>query len=57
MDPGEVPDELSDLTDIEKLVIAQAHPVISLYQIKGAQYGYSGNVISFKQNIQNYVTN
>ena len=31
MDPGSVPVELRHLTEIEKLVVAQVHPLISLY--------------------------
>ena len=28
---------------------------MSLYRMKGAIYGYSSNVINFKQNIQEYI--
>ena len=55
MDVGTVPEELKDLSYIEQMLIAKIHPVVSLYRIKGTQYGYSGNVINFKQNIQEYI--
>ena len=55
MDVGMIPDELRDLTYIEQMLIARCHPVVSLYRINGSQYGYSGNVINFKQNIEEYI--
>ena len=56
MDPGVVPDELKDLTYIEQMLIAQIHPVVSLYKIQGGQIAYKGNVINFRQNIESYTT-
>lgn len=56
MDPGDVPPELQDLTYIEQMMIAQCHPVISFYKIRGAQHAYSGNVITFYQNVNEYIT-
>ena len=38
------------------MLIAQVHPVITLYHIYGAQYGYAGNVINFCQSIDLYIT-
>lgn len=55
MDPGPVPPELSGLTHIEQILIAQVHPIISMYRIRGAQYVYSGQVIHFYQNINEYI--
>jgi ATP-dependent DNA helicase PIF1 len=54
MDPGVVPDELRCLTYIEQMLIAQVHPVVSLFRIQGNQFAYRGNVISFPQNIEAY---
>ncbi|KAK3922580.1 3-ketoacyl-CoA thiolase, peroxisomal [Frankliniella fusca] len=51
MDPGPVPDELNDLSYIEEQLIARVHPIISLYKIKGHQYGYSGTEITFTQDV------
>lgn len=55
IDPGPVPPELQDLTYIEQLLIARVHSIVSIFRIKGAQYGYSGNVINFRQNISEYI--
>jgi len=55
MDPGVVPVELQNLSYIEQMLIAQVHPVVSLYRVKGNQYKYGGNVISFRQNIEEYI--
>lgn len=48
MDPGDVPNELSCLTDIEAMVIAQVHPIISVHRHKGGQHLYHGNIIFHK---------
>ncbi|KAI3877344.1 hypothetical protein MKX03_026401 [Papaver bracteatum] len=51
MVPEDVPDELSRLTDLEKILIACVHPVMSVYRVKGQQYKYGGNVINFVQDV------
>ena len=55
MDVGIVPDELKDLWHIEQMLIARIHPVVSIYRISGAQYGSTGYVINFRQNIEEYI--
>ena len=40
MDPGEVPDKLQGLTEIEEMLIAQVFTVISVYWLHSEQYGY-----------------
>lgn len=55
IDPGPVPLELKDLSYIKQLLIAQVHPIVSIFKIKSAQYAYSGNVINFRQNISEYI--
>lgn len=52
MDPGPRPPELEGLTFLEQQLIARVHPVVCVYKIRGHQYGYSGNVISFPQDVQ-----
>jgi len=53
MDPGDISNELKNLTFIEQQLIAKVHPVVSVYNIrKGEQYKYSGQVINFPQNVQ-----
>lgn len=56
IDPGPVPDELSSLTDIEPMVIAQVHPIISVFRHKLGQHLYRENVINFPQNIETFIT-
>ncbi|RGB30961.1 hypothetical protein C1646_764669 [Rhizophagus diaphanus] len=55
MDPGKVPQELQDLTDIEEMLIAQVFPIVSVYNLSGGQYAYHGNIINFSQDIQEFV--
>jgi len=52
MDPGNVPEELKDLTFIEERLIARVNPMLSVFKLKGMQYGYRGNVINYPQNVQ-----
>ncbi|KAK3912381.1 ATP-dependent DNA helicase [Frankliniella fusca] len=52
MDPFQIPDELKDLTYIEKQLISRVHPVISLYRVKKLEYKYKGQVINFTQDVQ-----
>ncbi|CAG8741528.1 5472_t:CDS:2, partial [Rhizophagus irregularis] len=56
MDPGEVPQELQDLTDIEEMLIAQVFPIVSVYNLPGGQYAYCGNIINFPQDVQERYT-
>ncbi|KAK3919299.1 ATP-dependent DNA helicase [Frankliniella fusca] len=56
MDPGIVPPELQGLTHIEQQLIARVHPVLSVYKVRGGQYGYSGNIINFPQDVQQLAT-
>src|SRR6184192_3461427 len=56
MDPGEVPDELQDLNEIEKMLIARVFSVMSVYKLRGGQHGYRGNVINFPQDVQEFTT-
>ncbi|EXX58012.1 hypothetical protein RirG_201910 [Rhizophagus irregularis DAOM 197198w] len=54
MDPGEVPDELQGLTDIEEMLIAQVFMVMSVYRLQGGQNSYKGNVINFPQDVREF---
>ena len=56
MDPGEVPKELRDLTQIEEILIAQIFPIVSVYCLHGGQYTYRGNVINFPQDVLEFAT-
>jgi len=55
MDPGDVPDELKRLSFVEEQLITQVHPLISVFKMKGLQYGYTGNVINFHQSVESFV--
>lgn len=37
------------------MMVAQVHPFVGLYRIRGAQYGYRGHIINFRQNISDYL--
>ncbi|RGB24563.1 hypothetical protein C1646_772914 [Rhizophagus diaphanus] len=56
MDLGEVPEELQDLTEIEEMLIARVFTVMSVYRLRGGQYGYRGNVINFSQDVYEFAT-
>src|SRR3954451_21680777 len=56
MDPGELPEEMKGLTDIEEMLIAQVFTVITVYWLRGGQTGYRENVINFPQDIREFTT-
>src|SRR4051794_24469869 len=56
MDSGEVPEELQDLTEIEKMLIAQVFFMMSVYRLRGGQHRYRRNVINFSQDVQEFAT-
>ena len=56
MDPGDVPEELQGLSEIEEMLIARVFPVMSVYRLRGGQYGYRGNVINFPQDVEEFAT-
>jgi len=47
MDPGDVPNKLEGLTEIEEMLIAQVFTVMTVYRLKGRQTGYRGSFINF----------
>ena len=55
MDLGDIFDELKGLTDIEEMLIAQVFTVMTVYQLRGGQTGYRGNVINFPQDINEFM--
>lgn len=52
MDPGPVPEQLQGLTFIEEQLVSRCHPMVHVCSVKGLQYRYSGNVITFPQDVQ-----
>jgi hypothetical protein len=56
MNPGDLPKELQGFTEIEKMLIVQIFPIISVYCLREGQYSYRGNVINFPQDIHEFTT-
>ena len=56
MDPGNVPIELQDLTQIEEMLIARSCPIMSIYRKHGGQWGYKGHVVNLPQDVQGFLT-
>lgn len=54
MDPGDVPEQLKGLTFIEEQLIARVHPLISIFKLKGLQFGYRGHIINFEQDVNEF---
>ncbi|PKK65022.1 hypothetical protein RhiirC2_715855 [Rhizophagus irregularis] len=54
MHPGEVPDELKGLSEIEEMLISQVFTVMTVYRLRSGQNGYRGHVINFPQDIQGF---
>jgi hypothetical protein len=44
-----VSEELQGLMEIKEMLIAKVFTVMSVYRLRGEQYGYRGNVINFSQ--------
>ncbi|KAI3971820.1 hypothetical protein MKW92_024062, partial [Papaver armeniacum] len=44
-------DDLSRLTNLEKILIDRVHLVMSVYRVKGQKYKYDGNVINFVHDV------
>lgn len=55
MDPGSVPPCLEYLTQVEEMLIARACPIMTVYHKHGGQRGYSGHVLNFPQNTQQFL--
>jgi len=51
MDPGEMPDGLQPLTQVEEMLIARAHVQMVMKRVRGHQYHYSGHTVTFLQDI------
>ncbi|KAJ7347065.1 hypothetical protein DFH08DRAFT_668232, partial [Mycena albidolilacea] len=46
MDPGPAAN-LPNLTQIEEMIISPVHALVSLYQVRGGQFKYSGHCCNF----------
>ena len=57
MDPGPSVPQLSALTPIEQMLIAQVNPTMCIYRLpRGGQYGFKGHVLNLPQDVQGFVT-
>jgi hypothetical protein len=54
MHPGNVPQCLQGLSQIEEMLIARACPIMTVYRKHGGQRGYRGHVFNLPQNIQGF---
>ena len=54
MVPGEVPQCLAVLNQIEKAAIKKIKPFLHMYKKRGGNVGFSGNCISFSQNVESF---
>ncbi len=55
MDPGQVPPCLTNLTQIEEMLIARACPIMSVYRRHGGQRGYKGHVLNLPQDLKGFL--
>lgn len=53
MIPGPQPEQLKNLTLMEQILISPIKPFITLFRLRGCQFGYSGNIINFQQDLSN----
>ena len=56
MIPSPVPNELKDLTQVEKMSIGHALPIMRVYMKPGSQRGYSGHCVNLAQNVTELAT-
>lgn len=54
MDPGPVPSQLQNLTQVEEMLISAVLPIMTLYRLPQGQYGYSGHVVNLPQDISSF---
>ena len=52
MDPGPQPLELSNITQIEEMLIVRINPILQVTHAIGGQFKYKGNTISFPQEVR-----
>ena len=56
MDLEKVSEEFQELMKIKEMLISKVFTVISIYQLRGGQNEYRGNVINFSQDIEEFIT-
>ena len=55
MDPGIVPQQLKDLTQVEEMLISRICPIMRIYRKHGGQRGYKGHVLNSPQDVQSFL--
>ena len=55
MHPGDVPECLKGLTQVEEMLIAKACPIMCIYKKHGGQNAYKGHVLNMPQDIEAFV--
>ena len=55
MNPGNIPDCLVGLTQVEEMLIARACPIMCVYRKHGGQRGYKGHVVNLPQDIKGFL--
>ena len=55
MNPGEVPQCLQGLSQVEQMLIARVNPIMCLYRKHGGQRGYRGHVLNVAQDVQSFL--
>jgi hypothetical protein len=55
MDPGPVPSQLQNLSQVEEMLISRILPIMSIYRLPHGQYGYSGHVLNLPQDVSSFV--
>lgn len=53
--PGEAPECLQALSQVEEMLIARACPIMCVYRKHGGQRGYKGHVVNIPQDIQGFL--
>lgn len=51
MQPGVVPEELTGLTFIEQILISRVKICLTVFRLRGGQFGYNRQVINFNQDV------
>ena len=58
MDPGQAVPQLTGLTPVEQLLIAQVNPNMTLMRLpRGGQYAFRGHVLNVPQDVNGFITN
>ncbi|KAF5578398.1 ATP-dependent DNA helicase PIF1 [Fusarium pseudoanthophilum] len=51
LDPGEIPVDLPELTQVEEMLISRVHVHVQVMTYRGQQYKYKGHVVNFLKDV------